>query len=64
MISPLSVCQYLSMSVGKLVFSKTALMIFLKLLMKLGCCKGKKLPVPDFCKKISFWGKHSKTPTK
>ena len=32
-----------SMSVGKHIFSKTAFRIFLKLLMKLGCLKGKKL---------------------
>ena len=56
MISPLSVCQYASMSVGKRVFSKMALRIFLKLLMKLGCLKGKKLTEPNFWEKISFWG--------
>ena len=43
-------CQYVSMSVGKRIFSKTAHRIFLKLLMKLGCLKGKKLTEPD------FWG--------
>ena len=35
-------CQYVSMSVGKRVFSKTAHRIFLKLIMKLGCLKGNK----------------------
>ena len=45
-----------SMSVGKGVFSKTAHTIFLKLLMKLGCLKGKKLMEPDFLEKISFQG--------
>ena len=53
MISPLSVCQYVSMSVGK-GFSKTADIIFRKLLMKLGRIKGKKLTEPDFWEKISF----------
>ena len=41
MISPLSVCQYVSMSVGKCVFSKTAHRVFLKLLMKLGAVRVK-----------------------
>ena len=39
MIFPLSVCQYVSRSVGKRVFSKTAHKMFLKLLMKLGALK-------------------------
>ena len=39
------------MSVGKHVFSKTAHRIFLKLLMKLVCLKGKKLT------ELDFWGK-------
>ena len=47
-------CQYVSMSVSKGVFSKTTHRIFLKLLMKLGCLKGKKLTEPNFLKKISF----------
>ena len=37
-----------SMSVGKRFFSKTVHKIFLKLLMKLGCLKGKKLEETDF----------------
>ena len=41
MITPLSVCQYVSMSVGKCVFSKTAHRVFLKLLMKLGAVRVK-----------------------
>ena len=41
LISALSVCQYVSISVGIHVFSKTAHRIFLKLLMKLGCLKVK-----------------------
>ena len=40
------------MSVGKRVFSKTVDRIFLKLLMKFGCLKGKKLT------KLDFWGKN------
>ena len=40
MISPLSLCYYVSMSVGKYVFSKAAHKSFLKLLVKLGCYKG------------------------
>ena len=48
--------QYVSMSVGKHVFCKTAHRIFLKLLMKLVCLKGKKLAELDFLGKISFWG--------
>ena len=40
--------DYVSMSVGKRVFSKTAHRVFLKLLMKLGCLKGKKQAEPDF----------------
>ena len=43
--------QNVSMSVGKRDFSKTARRIFLKLLMKLGCLKGKKLTEPDFWEK-------------
>ena len=41
-------CQYVSMSVGKRVFSKTTHRFFLKLLMKLGSLKGKKLAELDF----------------
>ena len=37
----IAVSQYIIMSVGKHVFSKTAHRIFLKHLMKLGCLKGK-----------------------
>ena len=37
----MSVCQFVSMSVGKRVFSKTAHRVFLKLPKKLGCLKGK-----------------------
>ena len=44
------------MSLGKLVFSKTAHTIFLKLPMKLGGLKGKKLMEPD------FWGTPQNTP--
>ena len=55
MISPLSACQYVSMSVGKCVFSKTAHRIFLKLLMKLGCLKGK-TEGAEFLVKVSYWG--------
>ena len=50
------ICQYVSMSVGKRIFSKTTHRIFLKLLVKLGCLKGKKLTEPTFWEKISFWG--------
>ena len=49
-------CQYVSMAIGKRVLSKTAPRVFLKLLMKLGCLKGKKLTEPDFWEKILFWG--------
>ena len=45
-----------SMSIGKCVFSETACRMFLKLLMKLRCLKGKKLMDSDFLEKISFWG--------
>ena len=48
--------KMLRISVGKHIFSKTAHMIFLKLLMKLVCLKGKKLMELDFGEKISFWG--------
>ena len=48
MISPLSVCQYVN------AFSPKRLRIFLKLLMKLGCFKGKTLMELDFWEKISF----------
>ena len=44
------------MSVGKRVFSKKVDRIFLKLLMKFGCLKGKKLTKLDFWGKISFLG--------
>ena len=43
--------DYVIMSLGKRVFSKTARMIFLKLLMKLGCLQGKKLVEPYFWEK-------------
>ena len=36
------------MSVGKHVFSKRAHRLFLRLFMKLGCLKSKKLTEPDF----------------
>ena len=39
MILPLSVSQYVSISVGKPVFSKTTHRVFLKLLIKLGALK-------------------------
>ena len=52
----MSVCQYVSMSVGKRDLAKTAHRVFLKLLMKLGYLKRKKLAEPNFWKKISFWG--------
>ena len=42
----MSVCQ--DWSVGKYVFPKISHRIFLKLLMKLGYLKGKKLREPDF----------------
>ena len=48
MISLLPLCQYVSRSVSKPFFSETAHRIFLKLLMKLVCFKGKKLKDPDF----------------
>ena len=47
-------CQYVILSVGKRVFSKMAHRIFLKLLMKLGCLKGKKLMKPYFWEKSLF----------
>ena len=50
MISPLSLCYYVSMSVGKYVFSKAAHKSFLKLLVKLGCYKGNNLTGPIFGK--------------
>ena len=40
---------------GKSVFSKTAHRIFLKLLMKLGCLKGK-TEGAEFLGKVSYWG--------
>ena len=53
-MSPQSVCQFVS---SKRVFFKTAHKIFVKLLVRLGSLKGKKLMEPDFFwKKISFWG--------
>ena len=45
-----------SMSVGKRFFSKTVYRIFLKLLMKLGCPKGKKLEETDFQEKNLILG--------
>ena len=39
-----------------LVSLKTAHGIFLKLLMKLACLKGKKLTKLEFLDKVSFWG--------
>ena len=59
MISPL---QYVSISVGKRVFSKTTHSIFLKLLMKLWCLKGKKLTQPDFSGKFHFGDNAQKHP--
>ena len=54
MISPLSVCQYVS---SKHVFAQMAYRIFLKLLMKLTrCLKCKTLMEQDFWEKISFCG--------
>ena len=47
-------CQYVIVSVGKRVFSKMAHRIFLKLLMTLGCLKGKKLMKPYFWEKSLF----------
>ena len=47
-------CRYVSMSVGKHFLSKMAHRIFLKLLMKLRCIKGKKLTEPDFWEKFHF----------
>ena len=54
-------CQYVSLSVTKRVFSKTAHKIFLKLLI-LRCLEGKKLTEPDFWEKISFWEHCPKLP--
>ena len=48
-------CHYVSMSVGKRIFSKTAHRILMKLLIKLECLKFEKLTEPDFWEKISFW---------
>ena len=59
MISPLSVCQCVNRSVSKRVFSKTAPMIFVKLLRKLGCLKSKK---PDFWEKLHFVNNAQKYP--
>ena len=61
MISPLPVCQYVksqyvSMSVGKRVFFKTAHRAFLKLLMKFGCLKVEKLTEPNFWQKNRIFG--------
>ena len=61
MISPLSIYQYVSMSVDKLIFFKMAYRIFLKLLMKLGWYKGKKLTA-RFGKKSHFWNNVEKHP--
>ena len=59
-------CQYVSMSVDKLIFSKRDHRIFLKLLMKFECLKGKKLTtlgknlilgiMPKSTPKIGFFG--------
>ena len=49
-------CRYVSMSGDKRVLLKTTQRIFLELLMKLGCLKGKKLTQLDFREKFSFWG--------
>ena len=43
-----------TVSEGKCIFSKTAHRVFLKLLMKLGCPKGKKLMGLDFWEKKSI----------
>ena len=55
MISQLSVFQYVSMSLRKRVFSKTAHRIFLKLLMKLGYLQGKKLTDLGFLEKNTIF---------
>ena len=55
-------CLYVSMSVGKRVFSKTAHSIFLKLLIKLGCLKGNKLTELDFWEKILDFAKKKNSP--
>ena len=60
MILSRSVCQYVS--VGKRVFSKTADRIFLKLLMKLGSLKGKKLRKQILGKQSHFWDNAQKHP--
>ena len=52
------------MSAGKRVFSKTAHIIFLELLMRLGCLISKKLTEMDFWEKISLWGKCPEAPPK
>ena len=52
------------MSVGKHVFFKTGHRIFLKLLMKLGYLKGKKLMEPDFGGKFNFGDNAPKHPKK
>ena len=50
------------MSERKRFFSKKAGRIFLKLLMKLGCLKGKKLAELDFWEKSHFEGNAQKYP--
>ena len=56
MILPLSVYEHVIMSVDKCVYSETAHRIFLKLLIKLGCVKGKKLTELDFLGKNIIFG--------
>ena len=51
-----------SRSVGKRVFCKVCHRIFQKLLIKLGCLKGKELMEPAFMKKITFWDNAPKYP--
>ena len=62
LILPLSLCHYVSMAEGKGVFSKTAHRIFLKLRMKLGCHRGKKLTESDFWEGTHFGDNAQKHP--
>ena len=50
-------CQYVSRSVGKALFPKAAHRIFLKLVMNLGCLKGKNRSSRIFGKKSQFGDK-------
>ena len=55
--------QYVSMSVCQLsFFSKSAHRMFLKLGVKLGCLKGRKVTEPDFWKKSHFGDNAQKYP--